>query len=104
MKIKKSDTILVLSGKDRNKTGKVIRVIPSENKIVVDGINIVKKHVKPSKANPQGGIINITKPITTAKAMVVCPHCSKATRVGYQITEKGKLRICKQCEAAVDQE
>jgi len=104
MKIKKGDTILVINGKDRNKTGKVLRVLPTQDSIVVDGINITKKHVKPSRSNPQGGIIDITKPIANSKVMVICPHCSKATRVGYQLNEKGKLRICKQCEAAVDQE
>lgn len=104
MNIKKSDTVLIITGRDKNKTGKVVRVIPTESKIVVEGINIVKKHIKPSKGNPQGGIADITRPITTCKAMVICPGCSKATRIGYKITDKGKMRICRHCQAAVDQE
>lgn len=104
MKIKRSDTILVISGKDRNKTGKVTKVIPVTGRVVVEGINISKKHIKPSRINPQGGIIDITRPIPISNVMIVCPHCSKTTRVGYKVTEKGKMRICKHCQAALDQE
>ncbi|MDO8513335.1 MAG: 50S ribosomal protein L24 [bacterium] len=104
MKIKKGDTVLVITGKDRNKTGKVIRTLSSENKIVVEGINIVKKHVKPTRGKPQGGIIDITKPIAISKALIICPSCSKAVRIGCKLSEKGKLRICRKCNASVDQE
>lgn len=104
MKIKRTDTVLIIAGRDRNKTGKVVKVLPTKGKIAVEGINIVKKHLKPTKANAKGGIIDITRPIPISNAMVVCPHCSKATRVGHQETEKGKIRICKQCKAALDQE
>ncbi len=104
MKIKRTDTVLIITGKDRNKVGKVTKVIPAQRKIVVEGINIAKKHLKPTSANAKGGIIDITRPITISNAMVVCPHCAKATRVGYQDTEKGKIRICRLCEASLDQE
>ena len=104
MKIKRGDTILVIAGKNRNKTGKVTKVIKEKDRIAVEGINIAKKHIKPNRTSPQGGIIDITRPIPVSNAMVICPHCSKATRIGCKITEKGKLRVCKHCDAALDQE
>ena len=100
MKVKKGDTVQVLSGNDAGKKGEVLSVIPKENKVVVKGINIRKKHVKPRKQGEQGGIIPAEVAIPAAKVEVVCPKCGKPTRVGYLVNEKGeKTRVCKKCGA-----
>ncbi|MFA7208945.1 MAG: 50S ribosomal protein L24 [Parcubacteria group bacterium] len=99
MKIKKNDQVKILAGKDRGKTGKVLRVISAENKIVVEGVNIVKKHVKPRKEGERGQRIEIPGKADISNVMLVCPKCGKPTRVGYSVTEKNKFRICKQCKA-----
>ncbi|MDP1834132.1 MAG: 50S ribosomal protein L24 [Candidatus Moranbacteria bacterium] len=99
MKIKKNDQVKILAGKDRGKTGKVLRVISAENKIVVEGVNIVKKHVKPRKEGESGQRIEIPGKADISNVMLVCPKCGKPTRVGYGVTEKNKFRICKQCKA-----
>ena len=99
MKIKKGDTVKILSGNDKGKTGEVLTVMPKENKIVVKGVNVRKKHIKPRKQGEEGGIISVECAIHSAKANVVCPKCGKATKIGY-VTEKGeKIRICKKCNA-----
>lgn len=96
IKLKKGDTVQVLSGKYKGKTGKILATHPTENKVTVEGINIVKKHVKPNQAHPQGGIIDITKPIWVSKVAVVDPESKKPTRVGYKLDDKGiKTRVYK---------
>lgn len=96
IRLKKGDTVQVLSGKYKGKTGKVTATHPSENKVTVEGINIVKKHQKPSKAYPQGGIIEITKPMWVSKVALVDPASKKPTRIGYKVDAKGvKTRIAK---------
>ena len=90
IRLKKGDTVQVLAGKYKGKTGKIVATHPSENKVTVEGINIVKKHVKPNKANPQGGILDITKPIWVSKVAVVDPTSKKPTRIGYQLDKDGK--------------
>jgi len=103
MKIKKNDNVVILTGKDKNKQGKVLKAIPSDNKVIVEKSNMVKKHVKPTKAAPHGGIIESERPIAVCKVMLVCPHCSKATRVGNKLSGAGKyVRICKRCNEAID--
>ena len=100
MNIKKNDTVVVLSGKDRGKQGKVLAVSPKEGKVIVEGINVVKKHVKPRKAGDPSGIIETESAIYASKVQVVCPKCDKPTRVGHKITEDGaKVRVCKKCGA-----
>jgi len=100
MKVKKGDTVQVLSGNDAGKKGEVLSVIPKSNKVVVKGINIRKKHVKPRKQGEQGGIIPAEVAIPAAKVEVVCLKCGKPTRVGYIVNEKGeKTRVCKKCGA-----
>jgi large subunit ribosomal protein L24 len=101
MKIIKNDTVLVLSGKYKNKTGKVEKAIPKDKTIIVTGVNIIKKNSKPTKKNPKGGIIEITKPIDISNVMLVCPKCNKKTRVGYKISKNKKVRICKKCKENV---
>lgn len=96
IRLKKGDNVQVLAGKYKGKTGKVVAVHPSENKVTVEGINIVKKHMKPSRTNPQGGIIELTKPIWVSKVALVDPTSKKPTRIGYKIDTKGvKTRIAK---------
>ena len=97
MKIRKGDNVQVLSGNDKGKTGEVLEVIPKTQKIVVKGVNIRKKHVKPRKQGEEGGIISIECAIHSSKVNVVCPKCGKATRIGYEIEKDGKVRVCKKC-------
>jgi large subunit ribosomal protein L24 len=96
IRIKKGDTVVVRSGRYKGKTGKVTMVHPSTNQLTVEGINIVKKHMKPSNVYPQGGIIDITKPLNVSKVGIVEPTSKKASRIGYQIGKDGaKVRIYK---------
>ena len=99
MKIRKGDNVQVLSGNDKGKTGEVLEVIPGTNKIIVKGINIRKKHVKPRKQGEEGGIIPVECAIHASKVNVVCPKCGKATRIGYEIEKDQKVRVCKKCNA-----
>ena len=99
MRIRKGDTVKVLSGNDKGKTGEVLEIIPKTNKIVVKGVNIRKKHVKARKQGEESGIISVECAIHSAKVNVVCLKCGKATRIGY-VEEKGeKVRVCKKCGA-----
>jgi large subunit ribosomal protein L24 len=99
MKIKKGDTVKVLSGNDKGKTGEVLEVIPKTQKIIVKGVNIRKKHVKPRKQGDEGGIIPVECAIHSAKVNVVCPKCGKVTRIGYAEEKGEKVRVCKKCNA-----
>lgn len=102
MKIRKNDNVIVLVGKDNGKTGIVDKVFSAENKVVVAGLNVYRKNVKPSKRAPKGGIIEINAKISTSNIAVVCPSCSKATRVGYNNSQSKKIRICKKCRASLE--
>ena len=98
LKIKKGDRVRVLTGKDRGKTGEVMRSIPEVGKVIVDGVNVVKKHQRATNATMQGGIIDKDMPIPVANVALICPNCGKPTRVGYKIDGDGtKIRICKKC-------
>ena len=99
MKRRKGDNVKVLSGNDKGKTGEVLEVIPKTEKIIVKGINIRKKHVKPRKQGEEGGIIPVECAIHSSKVSVVCPKCGKATRIGYEIEKDQKVRVCKKCNA-----
>ena len=99
MKIKKGDTVQVLSGNDKGKTGEVMSVIPKTNKVIIKGVNIRKKHVKPRKQGEEGGIISVECAIPAAKVNVVCSKCGKATRIGYVMEKDEKVRVCKKCGA-----
>ena len=100
--VKKDDTVLILSGEDRGKTGKVIEVSPKEGKVIVEGRNMVKKHVKPKKMGDPGGIVDAEGAIYACKVQVVCPACKKPTRVGHKLLADGtKQRICKRCGEAL---
>ena len=97
--IKKGDTVQVISGKSKGKQGKVLEVAPSESKAIVEGVNIVSKHLKPRGQQQQGGIIKTEGPLYVSKLMVVCPKCGKATRVGKAVVGDKKVRVCKKCNA-----
>ena len=101
MKIRKGDTVQVLSGNDKGKTGEVLEVIPKLQKVIVKGINIRKKHIKPRKQGEEGGIIPVECSIHSSKINVVCPKCNKATRVGVVKEGKDKIRVCKKCGAKI---
>ncbi len=99
MRIKKGDNVQVLSGNDKGKTGEVLEVIPKEDKIVVKGVNVRKKHVKARKQGDESGIISVECAIPSSKVNVVCPKCGKVTRVGYSVEKEEKVRVCKKCGA-----
>ena len=90
IRLKKGDTVVVRSGKYKGKTGKITAVHPAENKVTVEGINVVKKHVKPNTAHPQGGIVDVTKPILVSKVGIMDPTSKKPTRIGYTVDKDGK--------------
>lgn len=100
MKILAGDNVKIMAGKDRGKVGKVEKSLPSEGKLIVAGVNIVHKHVKPARGR-EGGIVEKTLPIAVSSVMLVCPHCEKAARVGYQMNQGKKERICKKCGVAI---
>ena len=97
MRIKKGDTVQVLSGNDKGKTGEVLEVIPKTQKVVVKGVNIRKKHVKPRKQGEEGGILSVECSIPSSKVNVVCSKCNKPVRIGYVIENGEKIRVCKKC-------
>ena len=99
MNVKKGDTVIVLSGKDKGKQGKVLGTVPSEAKVVVEGINMVTCHVKPRRQGEEGGIMKREAAIASCKVQVVCPKCGKGTRIAHNITGDKKVRVCKHCGA-----
>lgn len=101
MKIKKGDTVLIIRGKDRGKVGKVIKALPKENRVVIEGLNLVKKHIKPKKEGEKGRIVEIPRPISIANVKLICPNCHKAVRVGYKFEGEEKYRYCKKCQQII---
>lgn len=96
--VKSGDKVLILSGKDKDKTGKVLEVMPRTGKVIVEGVNIIKRHQRPTRDNPQGGIMEKEGPIYSAKVMLICPRCNKPARVGQKYLADGeKVRYCKNC-------
>jgi large subunit ribosomal protein L24 len=95
MKIKTGDTVIVISGDDKGKTGKVLKALPQENAVVVEGVNVKKKHVKPSQANPKGQIKDITAPIHVSKVAFYDEKSKKASKVGYKMSGDKKVRVAK---------
>ena len=101
MKIKRDDKVIVLSGKDKGKTGKVLVADPKALKVIVEGVNVATKHQKAQKKGQDGGIIKIETPIYVSKVQLVCPKCGKGTRVAYKIVDGKKVRVCKKCGAEI---
>ena len=102
MKIRKGDTVQILSGNDKGKTGEVLETIPKTSRIIVKGINIRKKHIKPKKQGEEGGIVPVECSIHSSKANVVCPKCGKATRIAMKVEDGKKVRVCKKCGEQLD--
>ena len=101
MRIKKGDTVLVLSGNDKDKKGEVLEVMPKDSKVVVKGVNVRKKHIKPRKQGEEGGIIPVECAIDSSIVNVVCPICWKSTKVEYKVENDKKVRVCKKCGANI---
>ena len=101
MNIKRDDKVVVLSGKDKGKQGKVISADPKAMKVIVEGVNVATKHKKPQKQGEEGGIIKIETPIYVSKVQLVCPKCGKGTRVAHKIENGKKSRVCKKCGAEI---
>ena len=99
MKIKKDDKVVVLSGKDKGKQGKVLLCDPKAGKVTVEGVNVATKHQKPRKQGEEGGIIKVETPIYACKVMVICPKCGKPTRVAHKLDAGKSVRVCKKCGA-----
>ena len=97
MKIKKGDRVVVLQGKDRGKQGVVMRALPSIGKVIVEGVNIAKKHQKPTRATMQGGIIDKDMPLHVSNVAIVCTSCGKHSRIGYRFDGDTKVRVCRKC-------
>ncbi len=103
MKVRKGDQVLVSSGKDRGKKGKIVSSSPRDNKIVVEGVNVVKKHARPTQKVTQGGIREMESPIYASKVKLICPSCQKPTRISHRVLSGGKkVRACKKCTEAID--
>lgn len=103
MNIKKGDIVLVITGKDAGRKGKVLKVLPAANRVVVEGVNKAKKHQRPTQAIPQGGILQIETPLDASNVMLLCDKCNKPTRVAKGFLEDGtKVRVCKNCGEVVD--
>jgi large subunit ribosomal protein L24 len=102
-RIKKNDTVKVIAGKDKGKTGKVMRIIPKSDRAIVERINMVKRHMKPSQQSRQGGILEREAPIPISNLMLVCSKCTDPTRVGYKtLDDDRKVRFCKKCNEVID--
>jgi len=97
MKIKKGDMVLIISGKDRGKKGKILKTFPAEHKILVEGINLRRKHQRSKRTGEKGQIVTLPAPINISNAKLICPKCGKSARIGYKIVENKKYRICKKC-------
>lgn len=98
MKIKKNDKVLIISGKDKGRKGKVIEAFPQKNSVVVEGMNMSKKHIRPKKSGEKGQIVQLPSPIDSSNLKIICKNCGKPARVGYKVSPgKRKVRVCKKC-------
>jgi len=101
--VKKGDTVLVITGKNAGKKGKVVEVLPKDNRLVVEGVNVVKRHTKPSQQMPQGGIVEKEAPIAVSNVMIFCSKCNSPRRINKEILANGKkVRVCNKCGEAFD--
>ncbi|MDD2730687.1 MAG: 50S ribosomal protein L24 [Candidatus Portnoybacteria bacterium] len=101
MKIKKEDQVLIISGKDKGKKGKVLQVWPASGKLTVENMNLVKKHRRARRQGEKGQIVAVPHPLPAAKVKLICPKCGQASRVGFKLTPGGKFRICKKCQQEI---
>ncbi len=101
--VKKNDVVKIIAGKEQGKTGKVLRVYPAKGRVVVESLNVIKRHTRPNQLNPEGGIIEKEAPLSLSNVMLVCGSCNQATRTGVRLLEDGsKTRFCKKCNESVD--
>ncbi len=101
--VKKSDMVKIIAGKEQGKTGKVLRVFPDKGRVVVEGLNVVKRHTRPNQLNPDGGIVEKEAPLNISNVMLVCGSCNQAVRTGIRLLDDGsKTRYCKKCNESVD--
>jgi len=98
MKIKTGDNVIMLTGKDKNKTGKILQVLPKSGKFVVEGLNLVKRHQRPKKQGQKGEIISRPRPVDISNVMLICRHCKKASRMSIRHEDKRIIRVCKKCK------
>lgn len=101
MRIKKGDTVLIISGKDRGKHGKVLIAFPKDEMVLVEGINLRKKHQKPKRSGEKGQIVNMEKPISGSNVQLICPKCNLPARIGQRMEQDKKFRVCKKCGAEI---
>lgn len=101
MKLKRNDEVIIVKGKDKGKRGKIEKVFTKENKILIPGINLYKKHYKSRMQNKPSEIIEITKPFPVGNVAIICPNCKKQARIGYKMDNKEKIRICKKCNKKI---
>ncbi len=101
MKIKKGDKVRVVAGKDEGREAVVEKVYEKSGKVLLPKINIYKKHIKKNEKMPQGGVVEVPRPLAAAKVMLICPKCGKVTRVGYTVDKNGKFRICRKCKSKI---
>lgn len=101
MFIRKNDTVLIISGKDRGKKGKVLFVLPKAEKLLIEGVNLKKKHQRPKKQGEKGQVVVMPGPISASNAKLICSKCGKASRVGLKSSGKNKVRICKKCNQEI---
>lgn len=99
MKLHKGDTVKIMKGKDSGKTGKIVNVLIDRNKVVVEGLNVFKKHSRPKKQGEKGEMVSVSRPLSASNVMLVCGSCKKTARVGFKIEEGNKFRTCKKCNA-----
>ena len=102
MKIKKDDKVVIIAGKDKGKTGKVMHAFPKDKQVIVEGLNLMKKHVRPKKQGESGQIIEFPAPMDVSNVKFICPKCDEATRLGIKRDGKNKKRVCKKCDKVVD--
>ncbi len=103
LKLKKGDRVLILTGKDRGRKSKIMRVLPRENRVVVEGVNMVKKHARPTREMMQGGIIDQEAPIHVSNVQLICGNCGKPTRTGIRVLANGRrVRECRKCQETID--
>lgn len=101
--IRRNDNVVVTTGKDSGKRGRVLRVLPDKNRLVVEGVNVIKRHTRPNpQRNIKGGIVERESALHVSNVQIVCPECGKATRIGHQVQGDRKVRVCRKCEGVVD--
>jgi len=101
MKLKKGDQVLIIKGKDRGKVGKITKALPKENRVIIEGLNLVKKNIKPRREGEKGKIIEIPRPVSISNVKLICSNCLKPTRIGYKFEGQKKYRYCKKCQKLI---